>query len=256
MNNIENILNSCLEELQQGKELDEVLSKFPNQTDELRPLLEAAVALCELPDPEISINLMMNAMAKMAIEEHQTEQRKYRFVSKPILLRVAASVLIIFFAGYGTIAASVNSLPGDLMYPVKIFTEKIRFFLAITAENKVELRIIYSEKRLKELVKKFNKGDGLDRHLLSAMLDEAKQALENGQKLPADDKVMVVSRITSLSHLQGATLKKLKKNATLEEKEILAKCADICTQRCGCGVNASPSCRSSYKAMSKCSGCN
>lgn len=234
MNNIEDILDQCLAELQNGKTLEEVLAGYPDHAEELRPLLETAAVLKELPDPEPSVNGLMEVMATMAGEEHDLAVKKYRFFSRPILLRVAAAILILLFAGYGTVAVSANSLPGEMMYPIKLFTEKVRLFLAVTSENKVELRIVYSEERMKELVKKFNNGKGVDKNVLNAMLDEAKQALESTHKLPDDDKDLILPRISNLSHIQSTTLLAMKEKASPEEKEILAKCAKICAQRCGC----------------------
>ena len=140
----------------------------------------------------------------------------------------------IFLKLSGTLAASANSLPGEIMYPVKLFTEKVRFLLAVTPENKVELRIVYSEKRLKELVKHFDGGGGVDKKVLEAMLDEAKLALESAQTLPVDDKGLMLSRISSLSHLQNKTLLVMKDKAVPEDREILGKCAKICAGRCQC----------------------
>ena len=234
MKNIEDILDQCLEELQRGKTLDEVLSAHPDHAGELRPLLETATALKELPDPQPSMGGLMELMARQAVEEHELAARKYRFFSRPILLRVAAAILILFLAGYGTVAVSANALPGQMMYPVKLFTEKVRFFLAVTSENKVELRIVYSEERLKELVKKFNNGGGVDKNVLNAMLDEAKLALDSTHQMPADNKDLMLPRISKLSHLQSDTLLSLKTKASPEDREILAKCAKICAERCQC----------------------
>lgn len=234
MKNIEDILDQCLEELQDGKTPDEVLAAHPDHVGELRSLLETATALKKLPDPQPSVNGLIELMAKQAVEEHDLAAGKYRFLSRPVLLRVAAAILILFLAGYGTVAVSANALPGQMMYPVKLFTEKVRFFLALTSENKVELRIVYSEERLQELVEKFNNGGGVDKNVLNAMLDEAKMALESTHQLSADNKDLMLPRISKLSHLQSETLLSLKAKASPEEKEILAKCAKICADRCQC----------------------
>jgi len=65
---------------------------------------------------------------------------------------VAATIVLIFIiASAGTIAASANSLPGELLYSVKHATEQARLALAFSDLSKADLHLNYAERRAVEM---------------------------------------------------------------------------------------------------------
>ncbi len=73
-----------------------------------------------------------------------------RFVAQPIGV---LSLIIATVVGTGVLGvnASRTSLPGDLLYPVKLTSEKISISLTINDSKKAEKHIEYAEERVKEL---------------------------------------------------------------------------------------------------------
>lgn len=66
----------------------------------------------------------------------------------------AVLVLILFVtSGAGAAFASQESLPGDTLFPVKLFTEEIQKFLSTSDEAKAELSIKFAGTRLKEVIR-------------------------------------------------------------------------------------------------------
>ena len=66
---------------------------------------------------------------------------------------IYAVVLIIVFlgAGSGTVFASNQSLPGDLLYPMKLnVTEKVHLMLAMSSEAKAEVQLELLDRRMEE----------------------------------------------------------------------------------------------------------
>jgi|FLOH01.1.fsa_nt_gi protein-disulfide isomerase len=64
-----------------------------------------------------------------------------------------ASLIILIVAGSGTAMASQNSLPSDLLYPVKLLTEEIKEDLTFNEVKKAELTLEHANKRIAELKK-------------------------------------------------------------------------------------------------------
>lgn len=231
---IEEILDLAIDKLIGGADIQDIEKAYPEYAEELRPLLEKVLLLQQAPEPNSkpSIQTLIKVASKISAEGKQEKQKIIRFSSRPFLLRIAASIAILFFLGWGTVYASSDTVPGDWFYPIKLFTEKVRFLLSVNRENRVELRITYSTERLKELVKKYHSGDGLDRELLNQMLDEAKTALNDGQKLKTTTKPLLMERINNLSQLQGKTLKTWEKVAAPADKKLLQKSINMCMERC------------------------
>ena len=233
---IEDILNHCIAEVRMGKTPEETLRQYPDVADDIRPLLAMACKLRKLPGPSTSVSGLIRTMAKLSVQQTSmkttAKHGKITFFCRPVLARVAAVILIGFLAGWTTVASSAQALPGDLLYPIKLFSERVRFFLAIKQENKAELCIVFAEERVKELVKRHSKGGGLNKRLLAAMLNEAKMALDASIELPEVSRGLLNSRVASLSQFQKYTLEQLEKRASPEEKQDLKTYLDICCLRC------------------------
>jgi len=75
-------------------------------------------------------------------------------LSLPFRRAFALAALSIFIIGGGVSYAAEGSLPGDLLYPVKVRgTEPVRTLLAFSNEAKAELQIQFVERRLAETEK-------------------------------------------------------------------------------------------------------
>jgi len=58
--------------------------------------------------------------------------------------------LVVVLSGAGTVAASQNSLPGETLYSVKLLSEKARVAVALSPQNKADLRFVLAQKRINE----------------------------------------------------------------------------------------------------------
>ncbi len=232
----EELLDRCIDAARAGRDPEEILAKHPELADDIRPLLAIATDLAGLPAPSTSVRGLMAALARATAEQEaaaaQPPRRRVRWFSRSVLLRAAAMLLAVLLIGWGSVSASASAVPGDWLYPIKLFTERAKFILTVNPEDKAELRITFSEERLKEAVEKHQRGGGIDKELLQAMLDEAKAALDVAPGLPDASRRLLLSRAAYLSQFQRKTLKDLEKRAAPEERKTLAPFMDACMRRC------------------------
>lgn len=237
MHNPEDILDLCIEALRAGRDPEDVLRKHPDQADEIRPLLQLLPEFEALPRPEPTVAGLMRTMARLtagtSVRDRGGKPRGVLTFARTVMTRVAAAVAIVLFTGWSLSAASSDALPGDFLYPIKLFTERVRFHLALNPTDKAELRIVFSEKRLIEALRQHRQGDGIDRALLQAMLDEAQKALDETKRLPEPTRDLLHSRIASVWEFQGKTLEAISKKATPKEQETLQPFMQKCRERCG-----------------------
>ncbi len=233
---IEEILDEALEALRSGKAIPDIIKDYPEAEEELTPLLRCAHALSAAPSPQIESDTagLMRIIAKIATEERREQVQLLHFTPRRRFLRVATGIAASFIIGWGTVNASANAVPGDFFYPIKLITEKARFMLSLNHENQVELRITYSAERLKELVKKYSSGGGIDRQLLKQMLDEAKAALDAANNLNGQSRYLISARVANLSHLQLKTLQKIEQTAAPDEKKLLNHYIRQCDEMTKC----------------------
>jgi hypothetical protein len=147
------VLEDCLERLQAGASLEQILELYPQWASELRPLLESALLAWSLrvsaPIPEASMARSRTLFVNKAVAQPQTRP----FIGLVIRFShslVAALAAVVILA-IGTSFVSAQSLPGDIFYPVKLAGEQTRLLLTTNTTQRLNLQETYDEKRANEV---------------------------------------------------------------------------------------------------------
>ncbi|MFC1994913.1 DUF5667 domain-containing protein [Chloroflexota bacterium] len=206
MEKTETILTNCIREIKSGKAtLAECLDRYPSMRQELEPLLKMALNIRELPAFNLDSSYKQATKARLLQQIRFSKQEKprpftdiFNFGLPPQLVwaRVAVSLLVVvilisMLAG-GTAYAAKGSLPGDLLYPVKIGTEDVRLLIAGNSPVKAELSLEFANVRLVEMSKLANR-------------DQEKAGLAvngyRGNLAAAREQIRKISDASSLSNL-------------------------------------------------------
>jgi hypothetical protein len=152
---LEQSLEICLERLDAGALLEDVLTDFPDQVLELRPLLETALDLRQLSisfAPQIAENCSRSQFLTAAAALPPVPHRR---IFDLFPLRFATSLVITFgiFAAVllGAGFASAASLPGDVFYPVKRVVEQVQVDLVQDPSARMKLEEDLDERRAGEV---------------------------------------------------------------------------------------------------------
>jgi len=189
--------------------------------------------LHELPSPEVSGRGAVKAMVRALSEKDRRGRIPFISVlSWGGLLRVAAALFVILCLGWGMLSLSARAVPGDLLYPVKLLTEKARFYLTFDPKNRVELRVVFSEERLREMREKYRSRKEIDTTLIARMLREAEKALEESAELPDASRGIMISRVGFLTAYQNQVLRHLEQNVAPDDKKRIAHYSNLCNERC------------------------
>jgi hypothetical protein len=228
-------LDKCLEQVRQGQTVDQVLVRYPAEAQELRPLLEVASHLGSLPEPNVSIQGLMRTLGRIggrpaAPGGSDAPQRKARWFSRQVWGRAAAIVLLVLFTGWGTVNASANAVPGDLLYPLKLFTERARFVLSLNAQDRAELRIVFSSRRLREAVAQQQRTGEVDPGLLKKMLEEARLAVLTAPQLSEPGRQLLISRTAHMTDYQLETLDRFAPDSQAQQ-QLIDQYREMCQQR-------------------------
>lgn len=235
----EDILDLCLKELADGKSLEECLREYPQFRTQLEPLLRLAQGLGKLPPPQPRSQALLSTLVKVGRISAQQRREMLRrkvfnwglVMPRPAWSMAFALVLIVVFLGWGAVTVASDSLPGDLFYPLKLTTEKVKFFLTSNPEGKAELRLTFAEKRLQELAKSLDEGKGFDQEVLKSMLDEAQLALEDAQPLPKDRASLFVARLNHFNAYQREALEEFRLQVHPSQRELVDQAIEICDNR-------------------------
>ena len=169
-----NILDECLERLLvRGETLEQCLVSYPEQAGELEPLLQTALAtkkaLAIQPRPEFKARARYQLGS--ALREVNPRRRFFFLGWQPRWATAVAAVLILLLGGGSTVAAAGNSMPDDLLYPVKLATEQVQLALTFSNMGRAELHAELVDRRVAEIIYMADKGDAQQVEVIARRLD-------------------------------------------------------------------------------------
>jgi hypothetical protein len=170
------VLDEAISRLVAGEAVEDCLSSYPEHAGLLEPLLRMAAfnerALADVePYSEtastagkerlLAAAAQQRLLAAAAVEQvlaapqrkpAPRPKKRLRLFALPArgLAAAALTLLLLVILGGGLAVASADSLPGDLLYPVKLATEQVRLFLTVDAQAKEELLTEFDEERRAE----------------------------------------------------------------------------------------------------------
>ncbi len=245
------VLDLCVEAARRGEDPEAVLRQHADVAGDVRPLLALALELAALPAPQPSAAGMARLFTRLAAEEAAPAlPRRLFFTIRRRVLAVAAALLVLL-GGWGLIGASASAVPGDWLYPLKRLSERVSYALTLDASDRAELRISFADERLREAVRKHERGDGIDRRLLAAMLVEAVEALEQGSRLPATDRDLLARRLACSCEFQCRVLSELAGRASESERAAIEPYKAACEARCTCMDEVTAECRAQATSLAE-----
>jgi hypothetical protein len=194
-------LADCLESIDRGELTpQECLQKYPKISEELAKLLELAFLLkntsVQLPDEHFERDARARILST-SFEQNPTGlinwlKRSLAGVAimlspRPVLKSSLLAILLVVLLGSGVVFASAQAMPGDFLYPVKIFLEDAR--LTFTSDEKdTNLQINLANERIKEIDRMVQEeeydsiSDVIDRYVIH--MDHAVESISSQTPVP------------------------------------------------------------------------
>ena len=162
------ILSNCLEALERGEGLADVLARYPQAASELKPLLEAADWLegqqaAVEPRPGFVRASRSRLIEKIAsepvaaggwLEQIVTQLRSALGGGWRVALQLSlAAVLLacLVLTGSEAALASQGALPGEALYSIKLGLERVELLVTLDTAKKIVLHNQFAQARLIEI---------------------------------------------------------------------------------------------------------
>lgn len=118
----EKTLLACLDLLENGATIDQVLARFPDSADALHPFLLTAECLAKIaPQPTLAAKLssqqqfLQQAAEIQALSNPSSTWLRLRRILKPAI----SSLMVLVILGAALIATPTNAMPGDRQFAAK-----------------------------------------------------------------------------------------------------------------------------------------
>ena len=219
----DDILDACLDRItQKGDSIEQCLESYPEQAGELEPLLRAALSAKDVSsiEPRTEFQRMAKArlLSAVAAKKEKEGRRRLPLWSWQQRWAVAlAVVLALVMMGGGTVAASTNSLPGDVLYSVKTTTERVQAFFTFGKESKANLYMRFAERRIVEIEALAERERNIPESVLSVMSAETDRAIALANQNGSFNKE-TIARLIRLTTAQKMMLARMGEGASLEVK--------------------------------------
>ncbi len=158
MNNLYDVLETCLHEIEHGAEIETVLLRYPEYADELRPLLEASRGAKQISVPEPSDDvtrknraMILQRAAELRESSAATHVRIDWFAPLRRLATTLAVLFLLFASGTSLVGAATTSLPGENLYPVKRSWENLQLWFTFNTALRDALEVKHENERIEEL---------------------------------------------------------------------------------------------------------
>lgn len=164
MNNLYEILEVCLQEVENGADVDSVLTRYPEFAEDLRPILEASESAKSLavasPSPEVVRRNRAKVLQQAAVMREARLRSSRRIWSVPLrrALVSLAVITVLFMSSTGLVRAASTTLPGDNLYPVKRTWEDVLVLFTFNVQSRTALEVEHENERLDELKELFTDG--------------------------------------------------------------------------------------------------
>jgi hypothetical protein len=180
----EKVIKKFLILIDKGMDIDACLSKFPGEYDYLKEYAETIKSLDNLKDIVADKDFEEKSLKDIYLRARTEDIESVKKISpknvlpaglrpaylKPLIAFLAVLVLI-GFSFTGTLYASADSLPGDILYPVKRTSENIQVaFTPYKYEKNLYLKIL--EERLGEADMILNQADFKDTDAAESLLGD------------------------------------------------------------------------------------
>jgi len=184
---LELLLEECRKEIAAGRSLKDILADNPAQAERLEPLLKAIIFTSSMSKPKAPESAVLQGKNRLLSEVDDLRNKDHflKFGTKGQNLRYSGRwfenirnllfgqenndmkllprmaiylVITILIGGFFTVNASASSLPGDVLYGLKLNWEQTQLALAFSDERELELEEEFELERLSEVESLLSEG--------------------------------------------------------------------------------------------------
>jgi hypothetical protein len=243
----EQLLDRCLQALHRTRDIEEVLRDYPQYADQLRPLLEMALATrrhyADVPEAPGGLAAGRERMLAAAAQQRargiatagagvsRTKGQGFRLVFATRLVAILLLIVVsVTTLGGGIVWATSDSLPGDLLYPVKLATEDMRLALASAPGTQVDLALEFVEERSEEAQALAAAERQIPESVIARMEEHIERALTQAAWATDEEIVGLLAQIARRAGVQAQALEQAQTTASHQARARLASAAAVCRQ--------------------------
>lgn len=242
----EESLEQCLQELIRTGDVEAGLERYPMHAERLRPLLEMALVTRRYYEvvPEAPAGLTAGRERFLAVATQERARaasqasdtgktvrmggRRMRLSFAKLFPILLATLLGAAIFGGGVIWAASDSLPGELLYPVKLAVEDARLTLASAPGGKVAVALGLMEERVEELQVLAAAGRPVPEETTTRMERHIERALTQTAEASDEEMEGLLAQVAERTRTQTQRLEQVQSQAPEQAQAEFRRAVAVC----------------------------
>jgi len=162
------------------------------------------------------------------VETAKPERRRKMtaLLAYKILAAVTALLMLLTGAG-GSVVLAADSLPGDLLYPVKLVMEDVRLFLTADPADRAELAMTFAGQRIEEMQRLATQGELVPDSVIARLTHQMEETMAQIAKARPEEVPALLERVMKRTRAQQQVLEQVRTVAREEAQAALCRASEV-----------------------------
>ncbi len=208
------LLQECLERLERGETMEQVLARYPAHREELGRLLVLATSV-QRSTPKMSETSKARVRYELQGAMRADSSPRGIFAWQTWVLRVALAVVVVLALGGGTMVAAAESAPGNPLFPARAALNETRARLITDPGSVMAIHLDMAQDRVDD-VRILKQRGGLNEAPIFLMVGATENLMVALENNPRAANRATVERALALVQSERALLRDLSQTAPVE----------------------------------------
>jgi hypothetical protein len=161
-----------------------------------------------------------------------TGRRKMNLMLAYKVLAVVMAMVMAVAGMGGSVVLAADSLPGDLLYPVKLISEDVSLALTPDPSDRARLSLDYAAERVSEMERLSRQGEDVPDSVLDRMARQMSQAMVEIARSRPEEVPALLQRVTERARTYQETLEQTQSTVRQETQTQLHEAAQLMERAC------------------------
>lgn len=169
---------------------------------------------------------LLSATETVEVQESGRRRKMNLLLAYKVLAVVMAIAVAVGGAG-GGVALAADSVPGDLLYPVKLFGEEVSLLLTWDPAAKAELNMAFASERVREMTQLAARGEEVPEDVVARLTRQMEQAMVQIAQARPEEVPALLTRVMERARVHQETLERAQVSTRVQVRLQLRQAAQV-----------------------------
>ncbi len=169
---------------------------------------------------------LLSGTEAVEVQESGRRRKMNLLLAYKVLAVVMAIAVAVGGAG-GGVALAADSVPGDFLYPVKLFGEEVSLLLTWDPAAKAELNVAFASERVREMTQLAARGEEVPKDVVARLTRQMEQAMVQIAQARPEEVPALLMRVMERARVHQETLERAQVSSRVQVRLQLRQAAQV-----------------------------